>query len=584
MSPNQKGRGILGGLAVLAVIGGLGPGRASAPASPSAAEGAKDPLTLTYVANMGVMVGAGDTKVLVDALFDEPNPDYRAPAPEVLDKIMKGEAPFDGIDLVLITHNHPDHLDAGLAVRYLEARPEPVLLAPSDAVEAMRQVSADWPRIGPRVVSLDLKVGDKAMKELKGIPVTACRTLHSGDREAPMNLMFVFEVGGHRVWHEGDTNGKPEVFQAFGLDKTPLDLAVVHYWFPLEPNCALFLQEVLKADHIALGHLPIRLESDAPDKIGMVRQYYKDLTLLLPGIPAKVLRQEPVPGPDGFFGQTPPGNEAAKFWPEVLSAKRCPHGQLAFSPDGKGVFWSAMLQEGPEQTIYYSAFDGKAFSGPVVAPFAAGSGNGGPAFSPDGKRLFFSAELPPESGSSAARTAICYVERTASGWTRPAPIEPTIDNKMTKGQVSVARSGNIYFSGRMLTERTPAIWICRYADGGYAPPEKLRGPLTEVPLLLDPWVEPDERFLLVSCAPPEGPPMRTDIGICTHRADGSWSGPVRLGPAVNTSAFERFPSLSRDGKYLFFVRSASPQFVGDQAHFYWIDAKAIEGLRFEGSK
>ena len=105
-----------------------------------------------------------------------------------------------------------------------------------------------------------------------------------------MNLMFVFEVGGHRVWHEGDTNGKPEVFQAFGLDKTPLDLAVVHYWFPLEPNCARFLQEVLKADNIALGHLPIRLESDAPGKIGMVSQYYEDLTLLLPGMPAKVLR------------------------------------------------------------------------------------------------------------------------------------------------------------------------------------------------------------------------------------------------------------------------------------------------------
>ena len=90
-----------------------------------------------------------------------------------------------------------------------------------------------------------------------------------------------------------------------------------------------------------------------------------------------------------FFGQPAPGAEPVKFCPEILTAEKHPHGQMAFSPDGTGVFWSAMLQDGPEQTIYYSAFDGKAFSRPTVAPFAAAKGNGGPAFSADGKRLFF---------------------------------------------------------------------------------------------------------------------------------------------------------------------------------------------------
>jgi hypothetical protein len=94
--------------------------------------------------------------------------------------------------------------------------------------------------------------------------------------------------------------------------------------------------------------------------------------------------------------------------------------------------------------------------------------------------------------------------------------------------------------------------------------------------LVDPWVDPDEKFLLVSCPPQEGPPVRTDIGISYRRADGSWGMPIRLGAAVNTAAFERFPALSRDGKYLFFIRSFSQQFIGDQAHFYWVDAKILE--------
>jgi L-ascorbate metabolism protein UlaG (beta-lactamase superfamily) len=251
--------------------------------------GGEAPLTLTYVANMGVLVCSGEIKVLVDALFDKPNPEYRAPAPETLDQIMKGAAPFDGVDVVLVTHNHPDHFDAGLAVRYLESGDAPVLVAPEDAVGAMRRAAADWSRIEPRVISIDLKVGETRRLSVGNVPVTACRTLHSGDRDDPANLMYLFEIGGRSVWHEGDPNGRCEIFQAFGLKDTPLDLAVVHYWYPLEPNCARFLQEDLRAGHIALGHLPIRLEGDAPGKIDMVRHHYKDIFLLLPGAPAKVM-------------------------------------------------------------------------------------------------------------------------------------------------------------------------------------------------------------------------------------------------------------------------------------------------------
>jgi len=276
-----------GGVAILAVTVAGSPGRAATPGSPRQTGETAGPLTLTYVANMGVLVGSGETKILIDALFDKPNPDYRAPAPEALDKIMKGAAPFDGVDLVLVTHNHPDHFDAGLAVRYMERLPEAVLIAPEDAVEAMRQAAVEWTKIGPRVVPVGLKVGEKRTLDVSGVSITACRTLHSGDRDAPMNLMYLFELDGRRVWHEGDPNGRCEIFQAFGLKDARLDLAVVHYWYPLEPNCARFLQEDLKAGHIALTHLPIRLEGDAPGKIDLVRQFYKDIFLLLPGTPAK---------------------------------------------------------------------------------------------------------------------------------------------------------------------------------------------------------------------------------------------------------------------------------------------------------
>ena len=551
--------------------------------STGTSSGAEAPLSLTYVANMGVLVGSGGTKVLVDALFDKPNPEYRAPEPGVLDKIIKGEAPYDGVKLALVTHNHPDHFAAGVAVRFLESRPETVLVAPADAVAEMRKAASDWTSLEPRVVFLDLENRDFRRLRAAGIPITAVRTLHSGGGESPMNIMYLFEINGRRIFHEGDSTGEPEVFKGFGLESAPVDLAVVHFWFPLEPNMAKYLQEVFQPDHIALGHLPIRLESDSPGKIDMVRRYYRDLTLLLPGLPTKVLKVGTPTDAKGFFGQAPPGPGAMKFAAEVHSPSLCPHGQLAFALDGSGVFWSAIALEGRQQTIYWSAFDGKTFSPPVVAPFAAEAGNGGPAFSPDGRRLYFNVEIPGPDATSPKTMAIAYVERSGSCWAKPAQIEATVDTRMTKGQVSIARSGNIYFSGRILTERAPAIFVSRFIDGNYSAPEKLAGPIADVRLAADPWIDPDERFLLVSFSPADEPPTLTDLGICSRQSDGTWSKPVRLSGPINTSAFERFASLSSDGKFLYFVRSSSPQFVGDQAHFYWIETKDIPELRAKES-
>lgn len=252
----------------------------------------REPLELNYVANMGVLVSSGDFKILIDGLFSKPNSAYRAPSPETVQCMMKGEAPFDGIDLVLATHNHSDHFNPALAVRYLEERPLPLLVAPSDAVEAMRKASGNWPKIAQRVIAINLNVGENVKREVANIPLTIVRTLHCNS-ESPMNLMYLIEVNGWRVFHEGDALGRPADYRGFGLETSPVDLAVVGYSWPLHPHLPYrrFFQDVLMFDHIALAHVNIKIESIAEGDIDKVRQYYKDIFVLLPGIPVKVFRK-----------------------------------------------------------------------------------------------------------------------------------------------------------------------------------------------------------------------------------------------------------------------------------------------------
>ncbi len=252
-------------------------------------EGEKGPLSLSPIANAGVLVACGGQKVLIDALFDKPNPVYRAPGAELLEKMKKGEPPFDGVDLILVTHNHSDHFSPGLALQYLQARPEATLVAPSDAVTEMRKLSTDWAKVEPRVVALDLKLGEKTGLNIEGIPLTAFRTLH-GDRDTPMNLMYLFEVGGRRVFHEGDSNTNSREWWCFGLGGAPIDLALVHYWMPFVPEQVDLLREVLAPTHVALIHLPIKDEAgEWPARVERVKPFFNDIFLMLPTLPVKVL-------------------------------------------------------------------------------------------------------------------------------------------------------------------------------------------------------------------------------------------------------------------------------------------------------
>ncbi len=58
-------------------------------------------------------------------------------------------------------------------------------------------------------------------------------------------------------------------------------------------------------------------------------------------------------------------------------------------------------------------------------------------------------------------------------------------------------------------------------------------------------------------------------------SDGSWTDAINLGITINTGKQERFPSLSPDGKYLFFTRWVAP---GNE-DVMWVSAEIINRIR-----
>jgi L-ascorbate metabolism protein UlaG (beta-lactamase superfamily) len=81
--------------------------------------------SITYVGNAGFLISIGDKKILIDALFKGFEGSYKLPQ-EVQDKLTLAQAPFDDVDLILVTHAHSDHIDPVMVLQHMQNNPDAI--------------------------------------------------------------------------------------------------------------------------------------------------------------------------------------------------------------------------------------------------------------------------------------------------------------------------------------------------------------------------------------------------------------------------------------------------------------------------
>ena len=213
------------------------------------------------------------------------------------------------------------------------------------------------------------------------------------------------------------------------------------------------------------------------------------------------------------------------------------------------------------------------WSEPEVLSFSGGQYlDLSPRLSPDGNTMFFSStRIVP--GVSARALRIWSVQRTANGWGEPqalpAPVN-TPDNNWHWGP-SVTREGTLYFASTR-DGGQPHIFRSRFVNGAYSEPEKLGPEINSKFNESDPFVSPDESILVFASSGSDLSGIedraetlkgggvvypRSDLYV-SFRKDGKWSPARHLEHHINTVADENAPSITPDGKYLFFSSERSP--------------------------
>jgi L-ascorbate metabolism protein UlaG (beta-lactamase superfamily) len=207
-------------------------------------------LEVTYIANEGYIITMGDTRVLIDAL---PKSEYYAnPSDTLAAKVMDGIPPFDKIDYALVTHDHPDHFNAGMTSRFLLHHPAAQLVASWEACGKLTGDSIS----GRRHRGICLKMGQHQILRGDKAEIMVVRLSHGGDT-AIDNLAYVVRSNGYTIVHVGDArlSQNEECLRTVDWSSYNVDLLFVEY-FDRDSQTQDIVASMIRPKYVVLMHIP----------------------------------------------------------------------------------------------------------------------------------------------------------------------------------------------------------------------------------------------------------------------------------------------------------------------------------------
>jgi len=289
--------------------------------------------------------------------------------------------------------------------------------------------------------------------------------------------------------------------------------------------------------------------------------------------PREKLAELAVQGLTGpYLGQPTPGLIPRSFADFLAPATDNKHSQLAWSPDGKKLYYSVYPNNDYPQKIMVTQQQGNGWTPPRVAEFSGNHQEGGPVFSPDGKRLYFYSKRPlPGSEEPNENSEAWFVESLGEKWSDPVLVGKPINSEHGDHVNGFLPSGDMILARYI--DRKMCLYRSSPAMGGWSEPELLKRVFDGEEFFQATDMGEDDFFIFTVNKKIWGPWYNAYLYISFRNEDGSWTAPRNMGDMINRGE-GRFPSFSPDGKYLFFTSYRS-----GQAGHYWVDAAVIDYLR-----
>lgn len=224
---------------------------------PSRPAQAPSGVTVTFLANEGVLLSGGGSRVLIDGLFLSYGPEFAVPAESTQSALARAAVPFDSVDLVLVTHRHGDHFHPAPVAAHLRANPRAGLVTSRQVIDSLRSLPAGRALPAARLVSRTLPPGDRRRSVVNGIPVELLGLPHAGGRRQRHveHLGYIVEIGGRRVLHVGDAELSEVTLAPLRLDTMRIDVALLPAWTVTSPDARRVIGRWIRPRHVVAFHL-----------------------------------------------------------------------------------------------------------------------------------------------------------------------------------------------------------------------------------------------------------------------------------------------------------------------------------------
>jgi len=236
-------------------------------AAPALAHGDHPAAEATYIANEGIMVAEGETKVLFDPLFTQGYGTYQTAPDDIRASMFAGAAPYDGVDAIFISHAHGDHFSGSDAITYMRLNPDVRLIGPAQMAEMMEDL-AGAEQVMSRVMAVELEYDAPAKSITIGdVSAKAIRIPHAGGEGRREVQNYVWRVtlnDGVTVMHMGDADPADRWFapHAAHFEARKTDTAFPPYWFLMTQEGQAILNTRLNIGAVIGVHVPAKLPAE----------------------------------------------------------------------------------------------------------------------------------------------------------------------------------------------------------------------------------------------------------------------------------------------------------------------------------
>jgi len=250
------------------------------------------------------------------------------------------------------------------------------------------------------------------------------------------------------------------------------------------------------------------------------------------------------------------------------------HSSLAFSADGNELFYSVYINNIHPQKVFFSKLLNNEWTIPTVASFSGTYKDGSPLFSPDGNRIYYYSKRPLSDDTLVNDDYdIWVVERTDKDWSEPIHLGKSVNTDADESLYTFSKNGDLYFN-RQTKDRKNFLLKSKFVEGTFAEPGIIKE-LSNQETFFDPIAIEGEDYFIYTNNVQKGRFYYSSLLISYRNNDGSWTSPKDMGDMINYGE-GRFPSLSPDGKYLFFL-----SYRTGISQYYWVDTKVINYLKTE---